>query len=455
MKEIIVDQSCSSWDSADAESIRASFKRARKVVAAELAEAPELEYQWRGAHCMTGEQAFRLRCSSSMWMRESSGGLSTSKATSQKPGRRPRIAAAPADPGDAGRGRVEPLNSPPCPVPEDRLAGKPVPKRRLLLDRRPSAQPGPCPPHSSSGQVSVPCAESRACCGDVGKEQCPTVPESQDEMFERLVEQRWSRPAKPNAQPEPPTVVARWDPNRSLPVVLLGGVPSLADACVLQNNCVKLVVSCSHKAEEQPGCVHPGALHLNVAFAQSALRQEGWSAVRQCLFNTLDAGASVYIHCLNGAQYGACMAAVVVAHVRGVSFDAALDHLRQIRAITPETVIARDRCGELFKWLRRQADSCAAPPLSIALPLQLIASRRERSAIHALAAKSSRAVPQPACRWRQAQEGQRAAFREGVIWIDDLLEGVALERPWCKACVAMLPAGVQCSLNTEHAVEFR
>ena len=59
-----------------------------------------------------------------------------------------------------------------------------------------------------------------------------------------------------------------------------------------------------------------------------------------------------------------------------------------------------------------------------------------------------------ACRWRQAQEGQRAAFKEGVIWIDDILEGVALEPPWCKACVAMLPAGIQCSLRTEHTVEF-
>ena len=124
-----------------------------------------------------------------------------------------------------------------------------------------------------------------------------------------------------------------------------------------------------------------------------------------------------------GAQYGPCLAAVVVAHVRGVSFESALDHMRNIRAITPEPVITRDKCGELFKWLRRQGDSCAAPPLSISLPLQLLASWRERSAIHALAAKSSRAVPQPACRWRQAQEGQRAVFREGVIWIDDILEG--------------------------------
>ena len=80
LKELIFDQSCSSWDSADAESIRASFKRAHKVVAAELAEAPELVYQWRGAHCMTGEQAFRLRCSSSAWLPQGSAGSSTEGA---------------------------------------------------------------------------------------------------------------------------------------------------------------------------------------------------------------------------------------------------------------------------------------------------------------------------------------------------------------------------------------
>ncbi|OLP94000.1 hypothetical protein AK812_SmicGene24027 [Symbiodinium microadriaticum] len=333
LKELIFDQACSSWDSADAESIRASFKRAHEVVAAELAEAPELVYQWRGAHCMTGEQAFRLRCSSSAWLRQGSAGSYTEGAR-KKLRDKPRVilSALPADPKLEGKGPVEPLPSSPCVALEDGSVPKPLPKRRLILDRRPVTQPGPCAPQS---------------------------------------------------------------------------------------------------------------------------RQEGWSAVRQCLFNTLAAGDSVYIHCRTGAQYGPCLAAVVVAHVRGVSFDAALDHMRNIRAITPEPVITRDKCGELFKWLRRQADSCAAPPLSISLPLQLLASWRERSAIHALAAKSSRAVPQPACRWRQAQEGQRAAFKEGVIWIDDILEGVALERPWCKACVAMLPAGIQCSLRTEHTVEFR
>ena len=456
LKELIFDQACSSWDSADAESIRASFKRAHKVVAAELAEAPELVYQWRGAHCMTGEQAFRLRCSSSAWLRQGSAGSFTEGAR-KKLRDKPRVilSALPADPKLEGKGPVEPLPSSPCVALEDGSVPKPLPKRRLILDRRPVTQPGPCAPQSRPGQVRVPRVERSRGCSDTGGEQHQTVPESQDALFERLAKQRWSRPARLNSQPEPPTIVARWDPSRSLPVVLLGGNPHLVDACKFHQNCVKLVIACDHKAEDQPGYTHPGALHLNVALAHSAPRQEGWSAVRQCLFNTLAAGDSVYIHCRTGAQYGPCLAAVVVAHVRGVSFDAALDHMRNIRAITPEPVITRDKCGELFKWLRRQADSCAAPPLSISLPLQLLASWRERSAIHALAAKSSRAVPQPACRWRQAQEGQRAAFKEGVIWIDDILEGVALERPWCKACVAMLPAGIQCSLRTEHTVEFR
>ena len=61
----------------------------------------------------------------------------------------------------------------------------------------------------------------------------------------------------------------------------------------------------------------------------------------------------------------------MVAHVRDVSFDAALalDRARNIRAITPtpEPVIARDKSGELFKWLRCHEDFFAAPPLSISL----------------------------------------------------------------------------------------
>ena len=64
MKELLLDQACSSWEHADSECIRVSFQRARKAVAAELAEAAKVEYAWHGSRCMTGEQAFRLRHSS-------------------------------------------------------------------------------------------------------------------------------------------------------------------------------------------------------------------------------------------------------------------------------------------------------------------------------------------------------------------------------------------------------
>ena len=59
-----------------------------------------------------------------------------------------------------------------------------------------------------------------------------------------------------------------------------------------------------------------------------------------------------------------CIVAVVVAHVQGVSFDAVLDHLLQLRAIDAEHLM-------LFKWLRRLADSSTAPPGSVAVPVEL------------------------------------------------------------------------------------
>ena len=71
MNELLLDQACSSWEHADSECIRLSFQRARKPVAAELAEAV-VEYAWRGSHCMTGEQAFRLHHSSLARLRMSS-----------------------------------------------------------------------------------------------------------------------------------------------------------------------------------------------------------------------------------------------------------------------------------------------------------------------------------------------------------------------------------------------
>ena len=209
---------------------------------------------------------------------------------------------------------------------------------------------------------------------------------------------------------------------------------------------------------DKGGPTVPGACHLNIVLTDPASRQGDWVAVRQCVQHVSRAW-SVYVHCVDGVRFAPCLAAVSVAHVQGCSFDAALQHLRQVQGIEPERVVDQDKDGELFKWLRCIADSHAAPPLSGTLPLKLLTSVCGRSAIHALAAGASVGEPQPACRWRQARDRRRSTCKNegGVVWIADLFEGVALDRPWCRcrACVAMLPAGVQSSLKGDHTIELR
>ncbi|CAE7569153.1 unnamed protein product [Symbiodinium natans] len=106
MKELLLDQACSSWEHADSECIRVSFQRARQAVAAELAEAAEVECAWRGSHCMTGEQAFRLRRSSLARLRTHSVELPAAPVR-QKQCKRPRE-AVPARAVSAGSAATAP-----------------------------------------------------------------------------------------------------------------------------------------------------------------------------------------------------------------------------------------------------------------------------------------------------------------------------------------------------------
>ena len=130
MKELLLDQACSSWEHADSECIRLSFQGARKAVAAELAEAVEVEYAWRGSHCMTGEQAFRLRHSSLARLHASSVEQPAASVGQQKRKR-------PARAVHAGNAAIAPDLS--LVKPDGRIAPKPRPK--LILDKRPLTQP--------------------------------------------------------------------------------------------------------------------------------------------------------------------------------------------------------------------------------------------------------------------------------------------------------------------------
>ena len=99
-------------------------------MAAELAEAVEVEYAWRGSHCMTGEQAFRLRHSSLARLHASSVEQPAASVGQQKRKR-------PARAVHAGNAAIAPDLS--LVKPDGRIAPKPRPK--LILDKRPLTQP--------------------------------------------------------------------------------------------------------------------------------------------------------------------------------------------------------------------------------------------------------------------------------------------------------------------------
>ena len=116
-----------------------SCVRARLAVADELAGMPEVQYQWRGPHCMSGEQAFQLRGPSNL-----AGSLSKLVAR-QRLRKRPRAAAAcqiPAESAsESGSALAREMSSSCRTSAIPRVATPQRPKVRLVLDAQFPAVP--------------------------------------------------------------------------------------------------------------------------------------------------------------------------------------------------------------------------------------------------------------------------------------------------------------------------
>ena len=467
IKDIVLDQAWHTWEEVDQGVLQQSMERSVDAAAAIMAFQTPTVYQFRGQHnlliesrpCVSGP---RLPPLSSDGPSSGCAGLSRSCRAASVRVRRllRRGGCCPASPALPLTLTCLRLARPPCcllrVLADECPLGPPVlslprhpllwfwtltvlapPQQKAKPKARPKAliplpPPGPPPAH-------VPRASQ----------------ETDEEYFDRLGMQRWQRPGHAN-RPEPPTVVARWPAPGRKPVILLGGLPQPDDAELFRRHSVQMVISCFRETlAEKRAYVHPGARHHNITLSHPPSRGESWEGIRSSVFNTLAAGGSVYVHCMAGVHRAPNLAALLVAHVQGISFDDAGEHIRRLRAVEPEKLFERRGGDTTSAWLHRLADSQARPPVSVALPLRFLTSSRAGTALHVLAHGASEDLPQPACRWKQAASGSRSFFKDSVTWVDGVLTGVALGRPWCKTCVGMLPAGVQQALLAHHSVEFR
>ena len=146
-------------------------------------------------------------------------------------------------------------------------------------------------------------------------------------------------------------------------------------AQLLRNHNVQTVVSCFRETLPEKGAyIHPGVRHHNITFSHPPTRGEAWEAIRASAFNTLAAGGSIYVHCKAGVHRARNLAALLVAHVMGISFDDAIEHIRRLRAVELEKLFGRKGGDTTSAWLHRLADSQARPPVSIGLPLRFLTS---------------------------------------------------------------------------------
>ena len=68
------------------------------------------------------------------------------------------------------------------------------------------------------------------------------------------------------------------------------------------------------------------------------------------VLSTLQSGEIVLFHCRAGVHRGPMLAAVALAWVTRLSFDDALYHIEQVRAIEPDRVRTRSGGDQIFDW---------------------------------------------------------------------------------------------------------
>lgn len=257
-----------------------------------------------------------------------------------------------------------------------------------------------------------------------------------DEYFDNLAKQRWSRVGHAS-KPEPPTVVYRHGNGA---VVLLGGIPDRAACATLAQHDVKLVISCFNElCTERGGIIPKGSYQMKFNLTAQRNRQPHWEAIKLMINPTLAHGHSILVHCAAGVHRAPIGCAMILAVLKGEPFANMVEHIQRVRNIEPWKIIG-DRSDADFKaWVHAKASGDTFPLTEIRVPARWIAAATPETALwHLVPARMPEENPHPVCKWRQKEP----SFRKGIVFADSVHEALTHERPFCRACYNFMPAHV-------------
>ena len=242
-----------------------------------------------------------------------------------------------------------------------------------------------------------------------------------DEYFDNLAKQRWSRVGHAS-KPEPPTVVYRHGNGA---VVLLGGIPDRAACATLAQHDVKLVISCFNElCTERGGIIPKGSYQMKFNLTAQRNRQPHWEAIKLMINPTLHMGTASWCTALR--EFIAPQLAVqwFLAVLKGEPFANMVEHIQRVRNIEPWKIIG-DRSDADFKaWVHAKASGDTFPLTEIRVPARWIAAATPETALwHLVPARMPEENPHPVCKWRQKEP----SFRKGIVFADSVHEALTHE----------------------------
>ena len=273
--------------------------------------------------------------------------------------------------------------------------------------------------------------------------------EVEDEFFDSLALQRWSRPGHGDG-PEPPTVVYRKGTSESAPVVILGGIPGEADLAMLERHRVRLVVTCFAQSAVGKGAVFPkDACIRHWVISSPKKRDRDWAELRPLLQPTLEHNSSIFVHCMAGVHRAPVATGIVVSTLKGQSLDQTMKHIGRLRAIEGHKMLGPAK-EEFTKWANDKAEGDRLPPNYARVPLQFISADQPKALWHLVPVNFDPQVPKPLCQWKRTQ----TSFKGQTSLANSAQEALVYDRPFCSSCAKHMPAGALGELENA-AVSWR
>lgn len=199
---------------------------------------------------------------------------------------------------------------------------------------------------------------------------------------------------------------------------------------------VSLQVVCFSEPLERRGGVRlPGAQCMTMAPTDQANRDAQWKDLWPLLRQTYFGGEAALIHCMAGRHRAAGITILIRSLLQDCTIEDSDSAISAVRDIEFSKFMSTRHVAEWLWWTYRHAS------LGPMMPKLAGYMATERSQLHLRTEQDT-----PLCHHKQSSDKAIARLRT-PLRTSSLQEAVAWGRPWCPACIAKAPAGVQTQIR--------